>query len=141
MLTEICGEIRNWFTQPEDIRYGTFTISGESIAPLDFLKNGQYFRIVGSVFNDGVWKYGEDKLQNETFTGSIWPMKVPTDVINLAKEINAYKANEGSKITSYTSESFDGYSYSKATDKNGAPMSWQSAFAKQLNKHRKVYSL
>ena len=141
MITEICGEIRNWFTQPEDIRYGTFTISGGKIAPLDYLIDGQYFRVVGSVLNDGVYVYGEEELVDETFTGAIWPMKVPTDFVKLSGEIQQFCESAQGKVTPYTSESFDGYSYSKATDANGAPMGWQSVFAKRLNKYRKVFPL
>ena len=56
MLTELCAELRNYFEVPNGRHFGKFTISGGSIAPLDFLQEGQYFRIVGSVFNDGVYK-------------------------------------------------------------------------------------
>ena len=42
------------------------------------------------------------------------------------------------KESPYTSESFGGYSYTKATDANGAPIGWQKAFASRLNKWRKL---
>ena len=38
MLTEICAEIRNYFEVPNGRHFGTFTISGGSIAPLDFFR-------------------------------------------------------------------------------------------------------
>ena len=56
ILTEICAELRNYFEVPNGRHFGKFEISGGSIAPLDFLQDGQYFRIVGSVFNDGVYQ-------------------------------------------------------------------------------------
>lgn len=54
MLTELCQELNNWFDV--DRYFGVFTIEdGELSAP--FLQDGQYYRIVGSVFNDGVYQY------------------------------------------------------------------------------------
>ena len=41
MLTEICAELRNYFEVPNGRHFGKFTISGGSIAPLDFLQEGQ----------------------------------------------------------------------------------------------------
>ena len=72
MLTEICAELRNWFVVPDGVHIGTYTISGGSIAPLDFLQEGQYFRIIGSVFNDGVHQYPASDLTDETFHGAVY---------------------------------------------------------------------
>ena len=137
MLTEICAEIRNYFEVPNGRHFGTFTISGESIAPLDFLQEGQYFRIVGSVFNDGVYQYPAE-LKDEVFEGAVWAMAVPPTLIALAAEIKAYNDSDAGKTSPYTSESFGGYSYTKATDANGAPIGWKRAFASRLNKYRKL---
>ena len=135
MLTEICAEIRNYF--PVEKRHGEFTISGGSIAPLDFLRNGQHFRIVGSVFNDGVHQFPADDLKDEKFTGEVWAMAVPPTVIALANTISEYeKKNAGN--SGFVSESFAGYSYTRATDENGCPASWQKVFSAQLNKFRRV---
>ena len=138
MLTEICAEIRNYFEVPNGRHFGTFTISGGSIAPLDFLQEGQYFRIVGSVFNDGVYQYPATSLTDEVFEGAVWAMAVPPTLIALAAEIKAYNDSDAGKESPYTSESFGGYSYTKATDANGAPIGWQKAFASRLNKWRKL---
>ena len=138
MLTEICAEIRNYFEVPNGRHFGTFTISGGSIAPLDFLQDGQYFRIIGSVFNDGVHKYGEANLTDEKFDGAVWAMAVPPAVVDLSEKIKAYNDSDAGKASPYTSESFGGYSYTKATDANGAPIGWQKAFASRLNKWRKL---
>ena len=138
MLTEICAELRNWFVVPNGVHIQTYTISGGSIAPLDFLQEGQYFRIIGSVFNDGVHKYPDEKLTDETFNGAVWAMAVPRVVVDLSEEIKAYNDSEAGKASPYTSESFGGYSYTKATDANGAPIGWQKAFASRLNKWRKL---
>lgn len=138
MLAEVCADIRNYFTRDADKHFGTFQISGGAIAPLDFLQPGQYFRIVGSVLNDGVYQYGETGIAflDETFEGAIWAMRVPPAFIALVKEIEAY--TNDNKPGAFTSESFAGYSYTRATDKNGAPLGWQAAFASRLNKYRRV---
>ena len=138
MLTEICAELRNWFVVPDGVHIGTYTISGGSIAPLDFLQEGQYFRIIGSVFNDGVYQYPATSLTDEVFEGAVWSMAVPPSVVDLAAEIKKYNESDEAKPSAYTSESFGGYSYSKATDENGAPMGWKKVFASRLNPYRRI---
>ena len=138
ILTEICAELRNYFEVPNGRHFGKFEISGGSIAPLDFLQEGQYFRIVGSVFNDGVYQYPATSLTDEVFEGAVWAMAVPPTLIALSAEIEAYNDSDAGKTSPYTSESFGGYSYTKATDANGAPIGWQKAFASRLNKWRKL---
>jgi hypothetical protein len=137
MLTELCAELRNYFVVK--IHEGRFTINGGKIAPLDFIQENQYFRIVGSVFNDGVYKNTADlELTNENFSGSVWSMAVPPSVIDLAEEIKKYNESDEAKPSAYQSESFGGYSYSKATDENGAPMGWKNVFASRLKPYRRI---
>ena len=138
IITEICEELRNWFVVPNGVHIQTYTISGGSIAPLDFLQDGQYFRIIGSVFNDGVYQYPATSLTDEVFEGAVWSMAVPPSVIDLAAEIEEYNKSDAGKPSPFTSESFGGYSYTKATDANGAPIGWQKAFASRLSKWRKL---
>lgn len=138
MLTEICAELRNYFEVPNGRHFGTFTISGGSIAPLDFLQEGQYFRIIGSVFNDGVHQYPGSDLTDEVFYGAVWAMAVPPTLIALATEIEEYNKSDAGKASPFTSESFGGYSYTKATDASGAPIGWKKAFASRLNQWRKL---
>ena len=138
MLTEICAELRNWFVVPNGVHIQTYTISGGSIAPLGFLQEGQYFRIIGSVFNDGVHQYPATSLTDEVFEGAVWSMAVPPSVIDLAAEIEEYNKSAG-KPSVYTSESYpNGYSYTRATDASGVPLSWQKAFSIRLSKWRKL---
>ena len=138
MLTEICAELRNYFEVPNGRHFGKFEISGGSMAPLDFLQEGQYFRIVGSVFNDGVYQYPATSLTDEVFEGAVWAMALPPSIIALAAEIKEYNDSDAGKASPYTSESFGGYSYTKATDENGVPVGWQKAFASRLNRWRKL---
>lgn len=142
MLTELCKELRNWF-ETEKV-FDSFTIANGLIDLTGIVQNGQYFRIVGSVFNDGVYKYPIDTktvtLQDETFDGAIWPMAVPSAVIQLASEIGVWVGKYGAIVSSpYTSESWNGYSYSKGSgDANGNSSTWQNAFAKRMNQWRKI---
>ena len=138
MLTEICAELRNYFEVPNGRHFGKFEISGGSIALLDFLQDGQYFRIIGSVFNDGVHQYPVPDLTDEVFNGAVWAMAVPPAVIDLASEIEEYNNSDAGKPSPFTAESFGGYSYTKATDASGAPIGWQKAFASRLNQWRKL---
>ena len=135
-LTNLCAEIRNYFETEK--RFGTFTISGGSISPSNFLQDGQYFRIVGSVFNDGVHRHPAHDLTDETFDGAVWAMAVPPAVIDLATEIEEYNKSDAGKPSSYISENFGGYGYTKATDENGLPAGWRSVFRSELNKWRKL---
>lgn len=137
MLTEICADLRNWFVTPNGVHHGTYTIAGGSIAPLDFLQDGQYYRIVGSVFNDGVYRYPDDILYDETFCGEVWAMAVPPAVIALADEIKEYNESSG-KSSAYVSETFGGYTYTKATGSDGTPLAWRTAYATRLSKYRRI---
>ena len=136
MLDEILAEIRNYFVV--SVHSGDFEVIGGKLSPLDFLQNGQYFRIVGSVMNDGVYRYPYSGLTDETFSGEIWALAVPPTLIALAADIEEYEKKAKETVSPYTSESFGGYSYTKATDSNGSPLSWEKVFAKRLNKWRKI---
>ena len=143
MLTELCAELKNYFLRDRnaDIHYGEYTISGGSI-DLPFLLDGQYFRIVGSVLNDGVYQYPAFGLADEEFSGAVWAMAVPPSVIALAADIEAWNtANADALASPYTSESFGGYSYTKASGEsfNGSgAYTWRDQFASRLAKYRRL---
>ena len=139
MLEQVLMNIRRWFPVEGGIHSGTFTIEDGGIT-LPFLANGQYFRICGSVFNDGLHQYNVLDLTDETFTGTIWALAIPKAVIDLSKEIEKWQDKNGEAASGiYQSESFGGYSYSKATDaETGGAVTWQSAFKKQLSAWRKI---
>ena len=144
MLTELCQELKNWFER--EIYVGTFSISGGNIiVPEGSLQEGQYFRIIGSVFNDGVHNWPADDLTDETFKGAIWAMAVPPSVIDLSERISEWDSKYGDLVSSpYSSESFGGYSYTKASSgqgnagAGGSGGAWKSVFASELNKWRKI---
>ena len=149
MLSELCKELRNWFDRDQPHFHGTNTIEGGKITDRDFLdaiKTNQYFRIQGSIFNDGVYQY-TDKLEltDEIFVGSVSLMAVPKEVLTLSKDIDDWITNYGGAdseaMSPFSSESFGGYSYSKGgngSNGTGSGASWQSAFASRLNNWRKI---
>lgn len=127
MLETVLMYLNNWFVVG---RYDdTYTIEDGGIT-LPFLVDGQYFRIVGSLFNDGVYQYPAE-LTDETFDGSVWAMAIPKALLSTVEEITAWTAKNGDSGP-YTSESFGGYSYSKATNSKGLAVGWRDVFASQL---------
>lgn len=148
MLTELCKELNNWFDTKR--MFGKFEIVGGKLTGAsDWLQEGQYFRIVGSVFNDGVYEYTEtmDDLVDESFDGAVWAMALPPLVIELAQNIQDWQDKYGGvdsvAMSPYQSESFGGYSYQKKSggySDSGADISasWKSAFASELNRWRKI---
>ena len=139
MLEQVLMNIRNWFPVKGGIQSGTFTIKDGGIT-LPFLADGQYFRLCGSVFNDGLHQYNVLDLTDETFNGTIWALSIPQPIIDLADEIQEWQDKNADALSSpYSSESFGGYSYSKATDEEtGGAVTWQSAFKQQLSAWRKI---
>ena len=155
-LYELCKELKNFFDREKwigqiEIKSNVITYKGGQTflgSRTVELQDGQYFRIVGSVFNDGVFVYPATSLHDETFDGAVWAMAVPPEVIALSKEIDKwvelYGGADSSAMSPFQSESFGGYSYSKgsksrASDSNGEnPNTWQSAFSDRLKLWRKA---
>lgn len=149
MLYEICLELRNFFDRGQPKLIGGIDIAEGKIRQTEFtdlIQENQYFRITGSVFNDGVYQYTDDlTLTDETFTGTIQLMAIPKDFLAVVKEIEDWQAKYGvatsPALSPYSSESFGGYSYSKgsAGSENGASgSSWQGVFGNRLNHWRKI---
>lgn len=149
MIDEVCAYLRNWFDRDMDKFYGTITISGgELVGFSDRLQNGQYFRIVGSVFNDGVYQYPATDLTDETFeNGAVWAMAIPKGFIDIVSEVTAWQSKYGTAdsaaMSPFNSESFGGYSYSKSSGNatgsaTNNPNAWQSVFASRLARWKKI---
>lgn len=149
MLQNVCEHIHNYFIK--STYEGSFEIADGMIS-LPLL-SGQRFLIQGSVINDGMYTYHDDRIMNdddteevglqaETWTGTICALAVPPAVIALAGEIKAWVDKFGEVINNpYQSENVIGvYSYQKSgknTDGKDTS-SWQSVFSSQLNRWRKV---
>jgi len=150
MIDAICRELHNWFETDKII--GTYSVANGRIVSTNpafatALKPNQYFRIVGSTFDDGVHQNtAEDlgQLHDDAWHGAIWPMAVPKAVIELAADITAWAAKyqkvDSEAMSPFTSESLSGaYSYSKQASADGSTAaSWQNAFKTQLNQWRKL---
>lgn len=135
MLETIMKHLRNFF--PTDVKEeGGFTIDGGTIS-LSFVKDGQIIMIEGSHFNDGIYTYPVSDLTDEEFKGCITILNPPRDFLKLVEEIEAYqekiKGSEG-----LASESFGGYSYSRATNQAGNVAGWSDVFKNRLNVWRKI---
>ena len=151
-MTDLCEELHNWDFNRRAARYhGTYHVVDNQIDLTELVADGsiqqdQYFRVVGSVFCDGVYKYGTDTLpHDETFTGVVWAMYVPPEIYNLLDEINEWMdTEEGKKLSSpYSSESFGGYSYSLKSnmtqDANASGAgAWKAQFKTKLDRWRKL---
>lgn len=148
MLTEICNYLKNWFDYGQPKFYGKFIIENGHIRSVNDGDMGiianQYFRIIGSVLNDGVYTL-ENTLDDEAFEGAVWLMAVPKDVRGIASEIQAWQNKFGGvdsqNMSPYQSESFGGYSYSKggssSTSSSSVP-TWQSLYADRLARYKKI---
>lgn len=141
-IEDVCRELNNWFDVER--AFGDFEITAEGLTSFGLdVEVGQYYRIIGSVFNDGVYKVGEEAtFVPEKFSGAVWAMAVPPAVIALCGEIDAYAEKYADQINSpFQSESFGGYSYSKASGSgngNSNSADWRSVFGSRLNKWRKI---
>lgn len=136
MLEQVLRYLKNWFAV--SAHNGIFIIEN-GVLELPFLKEGQYFRVIGSVFNDGVHQYPAS-LIDETFTGSVWALSIPKAVVDLVSDIEAWNTKYTDRVNSpYQSESFGGYSYTLKSG-NGADggASWQIVFGNRLNAWRKL---
>lgn len=152
MLNEICAEIKNYFTFEADKHFGDWEITGGILTP-SFDIPTDYIRIVGSHKNDGVHKYtvenGWGLVDEDKFHGAVWVMSVPQDFLSLVSEIEAWQGKNGSAdslaMSPFQSESFDGYSYTKASGgrrsdgsgSSGVP-TWKSTYASRLNIYRRI---
>ena len=148
-IFEVCSYLKNWFDKNHYM--GEIQIGNGALSESYGLLANQYFRIVGSTLNDGVYQYPVTTLTDETFSGAIWGMALPKPFLALLNEIDAWKAKfnnfdtqDGRQTMSpYNSESFGGYSYSKSSggsgdttkDKSGT---WQGAYGARLAPYRKM---
>lgn len=132
MLLTILKHIRNDF-RVESIN-GKFNIENGTISlPA---KEGQYVRILGSILNDGVYKYPVSDLKDEEFEGTVLLLAIPQDFLNLVADIQAYV--DTTPRNDLQAESFGGYSYSKMTTANGVKADWTDVFRQRLNAWRKI---
>ena len=145
-IFEVCNYLKNWFDRNQPKYFGNVSIINGALSETYDLKVGQYFRIVGSTLNDGIYQYPITTLTDETFDGAIWGMSLPKAFIALLNDIEAWKTKyasaDSAAMSPFNSESFGGYSYSKSSgagdtnkDKSGT---WQGVFGARLAPYRKM---
>lgn len=156
-LTDLCAKTRNWFDDKPK-HFGKFNLTDTTT--MDFLHEGQFYRIIGDVTNDSLkLSYnsvvycdtidGElrlcelstpesvEKLNGE-LDGAIWELSIPKDFVMLWIEIYNYEQKNADILNSpFQSESFGGYSYSKANGSNGALTVWDN-FASDIARWQKI---
>lgn len=150
MISEVCLYLKNWFDWNQPKYRGSFKIVDGQIS-FDGgdmgIATGQYFRIIGSVFNDGVYKFGSEDLVDEEFVGAVWLMAVPRDFLLVLKDIADWQTKYGGvdsqNMSPYNSESFGGYSYSKSSGgssgvSGSSVATWQSVFRDRLWRYKKI---
>ena len=143
MLEEILRTLHNWFER--DGLVGDFTVAGGALLlPDGFLKDGQYFRVLGSTFNDGLHCWPASDMMDEDFSGEVRALAVPPAVISLSQEVEEWvRSNRKALDAPYASESFGGYSYTKenvSVPQGGsyASSGWRAHFRDQLNQWRRL---
>lgn len=147
MLEEVMRYINNRFDEdahgiPYGSASGSFSIEGGTLE-VDGLQEGQWFWVEGSVLNDGLHLYRDTDLRDEQFEGRVVFLRVPDAVVRLADEIEGWCAANAATIGSpLQSESFGGYSYSRAAggaQGNETPATaWQLQFGAMLRPYRKL---
>ena len=146
-IFEVCQYLKNWFDRNQTKYIGNIIITNGALSETYGLKVGQYFRIVGSSLNEGVYKYPLTTLTDETFNGAILGMAIPAQFIALLDKIeqwrNKYDSADSIALSPLSSETVTGvYSYSKSSgsndtnkDKSGT---WQGVFGASLAPWRKM---
>lgn len=145
-IEKVCAYLRNWFVKSR--YFGKIEIENGALKSTYGLKPNQYFRIVGSVDNDGIYQYPITTLTDEIFTGAIWLLSFPKSFLELLGKIETWETKfadvSSPAMSPFTSESVAGvYSYSKSAsavsdtdkDKSGT---WQGVFGHELKRWRKL---
>ena len=148
MMTELCLYLNNWFFYDQPQYFGSFKVEDGHLIFLDGdmgILSNQYYRIEGSVFNNGVHKHGSEHLIDETFNGSVRLMAVPKDVETLATEISDWQKKYGGadsmNMSPFQSESLGPYAYTKGSvgsKSSSSVPTWQSVYADRLRRYKKL---
>lgn len=145
MLAEVCGYLNNYFDVK---RYNGKILIQDGVVYCDTkeiaMDQGQHFALLRKNFVLGVYEYGVDTLNDKEFEGKVWIMDIPKDFMDLVDEIDAWQTKYGGSdsgaMSPFNSESFGGYSYTKASNANGlgSTITWQDAYKSRLSRYKKV---
>lgn len=147
LIEQVLAHIHNWFVY-DDIPVSDCAISGGVLPASVSVPDGAWYRIQGSLFNDGLHQHPATDLADETFDGTVTVCAIPRALLDVIQEIDDWltltrTARQTALASPYQSESFDGYSYSVRSDLAGNSASgglsgWQAEFASRLNPFRKI---
>jgi len=143
--------IHNYFV-PEKAEKRTYTISGGVISPSFGAEEGDRFYVCMSRRNNGVYTYHANGIKNdddtevaglcdETFAGTIRVCSVPPAVLALSREKSQWEATHSGELNgTLAGESFNGYSYTLKTGKNGGALTWfDTPAGKTLERWRRPF--
>jgi hypothetical protein len=147
MLEQVLTHIHNFF--PYKSEYGPrVRISDGTLITAMEIPEGVWYRIEGSLLNDGLHRHPAPDLVDETFDGTVTLCAIPNALLEVVDEIEQWceltsEARQKALGSPYQSESFDGYSYSLRGDivpntASGGLTGWQAEFASRLNAWRKI---
>jgi hypothetical protein len=143
-LLTVMNAINNHFISRTEAR--TFEISNGIIHLRGDYIPGQYALIHGSRLNDRLFllsdtEYTLDGAVDEPpFDGTAYVLSVPPGFVELCGEIKAYLEGAG-KESPYASESVASlHSYTRATGKEGKPLTWEDVYAVRLNPWRRLFA-
>lgn len=146
ILEQVLYHIHNWFVYDETSGY--VTIQDGSLPASVSIPDGAWYRIKGSLFNDGLHMHPANDLNDESFDGTVTTCAIPKALLNVVEDICGWlemndDARRKALSSPYQSESFDGYSYSIRSDLtsnsgSGGLTGWQAEFASRLNPFRKI---
>lgn len=148
-LEDILYHIHNWFERDAVPVRGCEIQDGALPASVTSgMVARQWYRIEGSLLNDGLHQHPATDLEDETFDGTVTSLAIPRPLLRVAEEIQEYidataDARQTALASPYASESFDGYSYELRSDLTANSGSqgltgWQAEFASKLNTWRKM---
>lgn len=147
ILEQVLYHIHNWFVY-DTIDMGHCDISDGSLPASVSIPDGAWYRIQGSMLNDGLHQHPATDLSDETFDGTITVCAIPKALLNVVEDIADWidhynTAREKLQDSPFASESFGGYSYSirsdlTANNGSGGLTGWQAEFASRLNAFRKI---
>ena len=149
MIEEICDAINNDFTDPATALRGAFRVRDGRL-DLAGVPDGQYVRVRGSAFNDGIRRCPLVGLTDETFEGEVLPMRPPKAFMKLVAEIEAWVERFGdAAVSPFAEEDYGRYRYKKAQSVRTAAggkasawetrqPSWQSVYGDRLRRWRRL---
>lgn len=147
-LEQVLYHIHNWFDHDRISLRGCVVSNGQLPASVP-IPDGAWYRIQGSLLNDGLHRHPATDLSDETFDGTVTTCAIPKALLDVVEEIQDWIEHNRTAMgklqdSPYQSESFDGYSYSIRSDLtaqngSGGLTGWQAEFAGKLNAFRKMY--